>query len=255
LTFVCVSITRGRKHAFVMNKNSKTIKKTRRRNRNRRTQDKKEGFNYGNLKTMVFNSYGTRPTATPKPAQNVKFRQLVNLFTLENGMVNTNHFQAASTTSLGSLAFCLADCDNATAFAALFDQYRIDRVEVFIRPSFSGYSAPSATADIPPTLFVVNDWDNFTTPSGTAYLRQYDNCTDVAPYEGCVRSFRPACTLATYSGGAFSGYAPTDPVWLDTVNPSVQHYGLKFGCTPWAGSEIIDWVFEAYYYLSFRSVI
>jgi hypothetical protein len=41
-------------------------------------------------------------------------------------------------------------------------------------------------------------------------------------------SIKPKVALATYQGGAFSGYSqPNGAVWLDCNNPGIQHFGLK----------------------------
>jgi len=182
-------------------------------------------------------------------------RQLVENYTVENGFNNNNFITATGAVTTGSFGFTLADLDQVSQLIALFDQYRIDMVEVFIRPSIGGYSAPAAGADLPPEFVVVADFDNLTVPTGLAYVRQYDNARDVAPYEGLYLKFRPILTMAAYSGGAFSGYSTQGDVWLDAANTTVQHYGIKWALGAWAGSGIISWRVETYYYVSFKSTI
>jgi hypothetical protein len=124
-----------------------------------------------------------------------------------------------------SFAFTLNQFANFASYAALFDSYKISVVE--LRFSFRH----PGTGNIYPKLAYFADFDDATAPT-----------TDIAVYSHPKTKFHtftptnsefavsltPRVAVATYQGGAFSGYSqPPGPVWVDCNNPGIQHFGLK----------------------------
>jgi len=136
--------------------------------------------------------------------------------------------QAATTESTLGFLFKLSDLNQYTTFQGLFDQYRIDEVQMVIRPVGQAQYVVGIASEKVPLLYTVIDYDDNTAPSGTSQLKEYSNCS-VSLYETVCIRFRPHAALATYSG-AFTSFANIASPWLDIAYPSVQHYGVKMAC-------------------------
>ena len=118
----------------------------------------------------------------------------------------------------------IAKLDASSKYLTLFDQYRIEEVEVWLEPDDprdTGSSSPLATgvdiddANVPTTFDQVADKQGSLVSSGLA-----------ARYHRWV----PHVAVAVYSG-AFTSFANSPPMWIDVGSPNVQHYGLKAAST------------------------
>jgi hypothetical protein len=111
---------------------------------------------------------------------------------------------------------------NSSNFTAIFDQYKITEVEVFIYPTLTNSAAYVANS-----MSVVDYDDSNTLSSNSAYLN-YENVEFSVVTNGHYRKFRPHIAIAAYQG-AFTGFANEAPQWIDCAYPNIQHYGVKFG--------------------------
>jgi hypothetical protein len=127
-----------------------------------------------------------------------------------------------------ALNYQLASLDQVNTYTALFDQYRIDEVQVTLRPTFNvgiqGLGTPS------PIIYTVIDYDDSSALGTIAAFRQYNNCTETQ-FETVVRSFKPHAAMAAYTG-TFVGFANEESPWLDCSSTTIQHYGYKFAIAP-----------------------
>ena len=128
----------------------------------------------------------------------------------------------ASTTvdQLAALSFTLSSFPNSAEFTSLFDQYRIQYVEVdFIYLNPASVLAP---------LYSVIDYDDATVPASVNDLLQYGTLMHTSPGQEHVRRLNPKFDYAAYSG-AFTSYAVSNfGDWIDVASPSVQYYGVKY---------------------------
>jgi len=185
-----------------------------------------------------------------------------SMHTMENRVytlvqnIDTNYTlsQAALTESTLAFKFQLNDLADYTSFQVIFDQYKIDKVQVQIRPIGRAQPIVGINTEKIPLLFTVIDYDDATAPTGTSQLKEYSNC-NVSLYETVVATFAPHMALAAYSG-AFSSFANVGPTWIDIANPSVQHYGLKLACEAGlSGQTLLQyWDIQFKYQVSFRNV-
>jgi hypothetical protein len=162
--------------------------------------------------------------------------------------------QTPTTPYLAAEAFAFNQIDQYTSFGAVFDQYRIDEIEVTLRPMFTSNPLGNATVTVIPQLYVVVDYDDYSTPSSIAYLREYSNCT-VSQYETVVRTFKPHLALAAYTG-SFNGYQNSVATWCDAAAFTIQHYGMKLGIDPGIVGQtaLQSWTVSSRFKLSFRNV-
>lgn len=133
------------------------------------------------------------------------------------------------TTGAGPLVAPLVP--SSSEFSTLFDQWRIDFVEMEI--FFSGNSQAVFTAGSTlPLLWYADDYDdaNNTTLS---MIQQYPRVKIAAFGEdgGHVLRHRvvPKASLVVSDGAGTYGNAPqlNGPTWIDVANPGTPHYGVK----------------------------
>lgn len=154
--------------------------------------------------------------------------------------------------------FSFADLSQYASFAAIFDQYRIDMVEIRFTPQALATTITGGAVDPTTNLFgTVLDWDDANALSSTAAYREYDNWKSQGAYDLTVhkRKFVPRIAVGAYGSSAFGQYTNLGPQWIDSASTAVQHYGVKI-LVPANGTAATyqTWIVEATYWVSLRSV-
>lgn len=213
--------------------------------------------------TMVpFAASAKIPVPRVIPMQVYRVRQAVNVFNSSAGISGGGGFPFFVTSNGGNtfptIQFTFNDLTQEGTFAGLFDQYRLDLVEMIITPSSSVVDLHSSASpnQVNPQVYVVADFDDATALASIAAAQQYDNCKEFNGVQGCHITIRPSISPAIWAGGAFSGYAIEGPQWLDCNSDTIPHYGLKFcvqGITA-TSTEFYQWNIQCYYHLSFQNV-
>jgi len=139
-----------------------------------------------------------------------------------------------------------------SSFAAVFDQYKITELEVWLTPSGPG-TAPGYVQATTMKLYTVIDYDDSANLASTNAALQYQNVQIGRLDDGHYRRWRPHCAVAGY-GGAFSSYLNIPAPWIDVASTAVQHYGLKIAldATTAANDVRIDMLIRVH--VSFRNV-
>jgi hypothetical protein len=157
-----------------------------------------------------------------------------NVHTFTQWLGETTVAQTATTPSYSATFNAFSQLDQYATFAALFDQYRITRVDLEFRPAYTANSLSlsfgGATPAVCPLIYVVVDYDDATTPASLAAFRQYENC-QVHQYESFTISYVPHAAVCAYASGTFTSYANVTSPWIDCSSIGVQHYGWKTGIT------------------------
>jgi len=168
--------------------------------------------------------------------------------TVDKGTVLTT---SAGADTFYSQNFVLTDLDQVTSFQAIFDQYRIAAVEVWLTPTYQNSGGGASNS----RFLTVVDYDDSASLSGTANARQYENCTDTTSNEGVYRRFRPHCTYITSSGNSTSttGNASTPSPWINAGSGTVPHYGFKIAA--YAASVTTTFNLVIRYHIEFRNII
>lgn len=132
-----------------------------------------------------------------------------------------------------AMGWTLNAVPNYGEFTALFDQYRITRIEVtWIYDHNSGDISTAAgvasNANMGlPNLYAVADYDDNTALSGLTDYVQYEPCK-IARLNKIQRwTIRPKIAMAAYQAGTFTSYANARS-WIDSASPAVVHFGLKW---------------------------
>ena len=125
--------------------------------------------------------------------------------------------------SVGSFNFSLNDLPNYAEFTALFDQYRIDKIELLLYPEYTvlsdgGISSSAVNVQVNTavdpcgfTVTTVDDILQFKTLKSTGITQRHE------------RSFCPKYLL--------DGIIPVSML-MSTSSPSINHYGIAYGIPP-----------------------
>jgi len=138
---------------------------------------------------------------------------------------------SATIPTFASQAFAISQLDQVTSLSSVFDQYKIDEIEVWIAP------AGITTGTNLGLLTSVVDYDDVGTLSTVAQALDYTNALTTTGFQGHYRRWKPHVATAAYSG-AFTSFANEVSPWLDFASPGVQHFGLKLAAQPTVGSTI-----------------
>jgi len=123
----------------------------------------------------------------------------------------------------GGIGATLSQLNQVGTLQALFDQYRINLVEVWIIPD------GAAAGDTIAMYVSAIDYTDTTNFSNVADGMDYATAVVSQLPQAQYRCFRPHIAVAAYAG-AFTSFANEESPWIDCASPAVVHYGLKVGC-------------------------
>lgn len=160
---------------------------------------------------------------------------------------------AGATEDFGKLSFTLGDLNSATDFS-LFRLYRIDRVVVEFVPNQSQFTADATVAKTVPFLYTSVISSPGKESFGEADIIHRNNvkrhsCT--APFKVSITP-KVALAAATTAATALPDI-PKAHQWLETISPTIAHWGLDYVYTPAVGCKV-SWQVHTTYELSFKEV-
>lgn len=120
-------------------------------------------------------------------------------------------------------SFAINSMGSVADFTSLFDEYRVERVDVWLEPGFTS-TTPAAPEN--GTMVSAIDIDDAATPSSYTNVASYPGAQDSTLPACHAHSWVPTASSAMYSG-AFTSYSNVVSPWCDTNSPSIQHFGLK----------------------------
>jgi hypothetical protein len=124
----------------------------------------------------------------------------------------------------------------AAEYLAMFDQYKITKVEWTYSPRFDSLDAGTtfgAGGYALPRIMTCTDKDDDSTPTGQVQMGQYDNLKLQAFDKPVKITYRPHVATALYNGVSSTGYGNASGVWVDSGSPNVPHYGHKLWIDLW----------------------
>lgn len=141
----------------------------------------------------------------------------------------------SATEVIGCYQFRLSDIINASELSVLYDQYRIDYVELIFNwtpndPIISPSSVGLNNAAMGPLMYYVKDYDDGTALTLTN-LQQYSTIrTKRFNMQGNQVKIRikPAVLQEVFRSSLTTAYVPKWSQKLDMSNADVPHYGLKW---------------------------
>jgi len=149
--------------------------------------------------------------------------------------------------TFAGLSFNINSLDNFSSLANVFDQYRIDEIEVQL---VSGVTEETISSSSVGTLYSAVDVDDATVPTTIAQLGGYSSCVMSDATVSHFHRWVPQFAVATYSG-AFTSYGASKG-FIDCSSPNVQHYGLKVGNTSGSATYTLQALIQ--YTVTFQSL-
>jgi len=153
-----------------------------------------------------------------------------------------------SVITFGSQAFALSGLNNVAGYTAVFDQYKITKIEAWI------YAIESATVGEPvlgaATWLSVVDYDDNTALASYNKGTDYKTCYQSNLTDGHYRCFVPHVAVAVYSG-TFTSFKNEVADWIDSASTGVQHYGIKTASNITPNPVTVQAIYR--YHVSFRN--
>jgi len=207
--------------------------------RGRRTGGKKTSDQLKNaIVSKAFNIVAARPISRVKnPMQEIS----VSLSSTFRGLYNSS----TTVDIVAGSSFTLANFAGSTALLTVFDQYKIDKLEVWLEPAQSQSTVMTSTGSVVTAV----DIDDGSTPLSFANVKTIENSLTTEGTVGHYHHWVPRFAIGAYTG-TFGGYAQSTG-WIDSGSPNVQHYGLKFATT--STSTVISYTLEVRAWISFRN--
>jgi len=169
------------------------------------------------------------------------------VYNLVQSLVTRNWLQSSATVlGTSAVSFNATTLINSSHLLAIFDQWRITQIEVWLKPS-----PTNQVGTVAQTVYTVIDYDDSTNLASEAAAQGYTNVTMTAVNEGVYRRFKPHTATAAYQG-AFTGFTNTTDQWIDSGSPNVQHFGFKALVT--SAATIVNWDLEYRIWAQFRNV-
>jgi len=126
---------------------------------------------------------------------------------------------SSSSAVFSATAFTLSSFADSALYTALFDQYMIEQIEVWIEPM-----APQSQTF--GSISSVVDLDDATVPTTIAQVDTRAGVLTGMGAAGHYHRWRPHVAVAEFSG-TFVSFGNVPSTWIDSASPNVQHYGLK----------------------------
>jgi hypothetical protein len=197
----------------------------------------------------------------PRSGAELTVRQTVagSSFAVHTGLTaGTNNIDLLATGGFPlALGFTLNDMPQSASWAAVFDQYRFEEIEIHLLPYYNNQTPQTVFKDVSGASHFVLDFDDTSSLATENAALEYDNVQTAMVYDAISIKFRPAVAPAYYQSGAFSGYGvePSDRNWLDCASLSIRHYGVKGWISTFSptSTSIAGWVVYGQYTVSFRN--
>jgi len=154
----------------------------------------------------------------------------------------------------GANATVFTDLPDNLNYSAAFDQYRINMIEYFLKPTCQKGGTVVATSPYA-FMYFIHDYDDATTPASLAALLSYSNVVILGPGEAHARKIRPHCAVAmtTSAAAAITGAGNIPSPWIDSSSTGVAHYGCKWGVTQGNSTNLTTWRLFARLHVSLRN--
>jgi len=150
--------------------------------------------------------------------------------------------------------FAMSDLPENGAYAILFQEYRLRKVDMFLRPMFRANSLAQAGLAEIPLVYVVFDPTSYI-PVSIANYQTFENVIVQDDSSTIQVSFCPVALISLYDGIITSAYAAAPrSTWLQTAEPSIPHNSLHIAVlgNSIIGAEFQQWNLEFRYTLEFR---
>lgn len=167
-----------------------------------------------------------------------------------------SYTSTATGDSLGSLKFNFDDVPGFSDLAAVFDQYKLDKVDLrFVPNGTNAALVGGGASQIRSILYTAIDYNDATAPTLLNDLIQYQNCTQTPYCEELRRTIYPRVGVESSDNEGVISLNPSNS-WCSSSSKDIDWYGLKWGISAngnSAGTTQV-WVLHAKMYFSFKNI-
>lgn len=157
--------------------------------------------------------------------------------------------------TFGTVTSALGDTSKYTSYQAVYDEYRIVRVRVRFVNQYNNATLSSTVLDTASGRFAACiDWDDAVTPTGYPDILNHQNVETGNWLHAYSFDYVPKALLGANTGSVIAG-APVSKPWLDTAQPAILHYGIKWMIDPDTYGVLVNPIFSVWaeYDLEFRN--
>jgi len=159
--------------------------------------------------------------------------------------------------SLSTVQFTLGDIPGAAQLANVFDEYKIDKVDLTFVPDANSNNTISGNKPMERSiLYTAFDPNDSSAASTLNELIQYQNCSQTPYLEKYRRTVYPHMAVNSADEEGTVTISSIGGNWARTSDTSVLWYGLKIGAS--ANGNAADteqtWKIHAKFYLSFKNI-
>jgi len=183
--------------------------------------------------------------------------RLTNVFTFSRFTPSTNIAGVNAADTLGAIQHELVDIDQSGDPIALFEFYRIAKVEIWFRP-VGNFETPTTVAIQTNAyeMWTSVDLDDGSSPGSLIILRARQGVKTHYGLKPFKVTYKPKPVMPLYNG-AFAGFAVAKNVWVSTAYPTVRYYGLKYGIPGVVGTTtaVPAWTYDMRYTIQCKQPI
>jgi hypothetical protein len=165
----------------------------------------------------------------------------------KNYIVLSWHTTNAAISTFNSVSMSLNQIDDYAQLTTVFDQYRLDAVEVFITNQGTNLNITNTGR-----LITCLDFDDDTVLTTLGQAEDYSTAVTSSCQSSQYRHFVPRMAMAAYGGGVFTSFTNVEPQWIDAASPAVLHYGLKLAASVTSTAMVFD--LQVRFKVSFRMI-
>jgi hypothetical protein len=132
-----------------------------------------------------------------------------------------------------SIVTSFDDLSSRAEYAAVFDKFRIRKVEYHfipvgdVQPNGDDLGAATTVVAKPQLLEACIDLDDNTAPTTIGELLENETYRFTRPSQTMVVKYSPRVAREVFDGVTASFEEPRGPVWVDCAQQTTPHYGMK----------------------------
>lgn len=154
-----------------------------------------------------------------------------------------------STNNVGALEFKLSDVVNAGEFTALYDRFKITRVQLRLHlitnPDATLVQGSDVTSvawnanNIFPRIWYSNDYDDSSGEAIEVFKQRAKSKNIILkPNKDYKFWIKPATLVQMYDSMVSTAYEPAWNKWVDMAQPNTKYYGWRYGVDLDGGSVV-----------------
>jgi len=165
-------------------------------------------------------------SGNPLPAMNAFIRSNQPYNITQELTITTAFSNSTASATFAGFNFLISNLDQTSSLVAVFDQYRIECIEIWLIPQEVNNTSGTYGTGL---LYSVTDYDDANALTTIGQANDYTNVMVTPAQDIHYRKFVPHCAVAIFSG-AFTSYENVVSPWIDASSTGVQHYGIKVAC-------------------------